>query len=254
MLGSSIRVATVFGIPIKLDLSLLILAVMLLVRYGPVYGVAYGVFATLALLVSIVLHELGHSLVGMAFGCRVREITLMFLGGQAALDRIPRRPWQEFLMALAGPAVSVALGIGGLLAAPLARGLAGETGVHFLAWQVGYLNLALFVFNLLPAFPMDGGRVFRAVLAQALGRLRATYIAMLVGRGVAILMGAYAVWASEYLLLAIALFVFFAAGQEYRGVQIEEGYRRRGERPPWEPPPPPDDVYVGPPPYGRDRR
>jgi hypothetical protein len=71
---------------------------------------------------------------------------------------------------------------------------------------------------------------------------------------VAILMGAYAVWASEYLLLAIALFVFFAAGQEYRGVQIEEGYRWRGERSPWEPPPPPDDVYVGPPPYGRDRR
>ena len=108
MIKSSYQLCRVFGIPIYLDISLIILMFLMVSNYGdPLYGIAAGV----VLLVSITLHELGHSLVSMAFGCRVRDITLMMLGGCATLMSMPRKAWQEFLVALAGPLVSLALAL-----------------------------------------------------------------------------------------------------------------------------------------------
>lgn len=245
MFANSYTIARVFGIPIKLDLSLIILAIWMWLDFGW----ARGSFAAVALLLSIVLHELGHSLVGMQMGCRIREITLLLLGGRAVLDRMPRKPWQEMVMALAGPVVSAALGVGGLLALPALSAAAGDKIAGWVLWHVAYLNLALCIFNLLPAFPMDGGRVLRAVLAHPLGLVRATRIAMYVGRVIAVLMGFYALWPTNhnYLLLLVAFFVFTASGQEYRLVLYEAA------RNPWSGGGPHDEaVVVSPPPYRRD--
>lgn len=246
MLNSSYTIGRIFGIPIKLDISLIILAIWMWWDYGW----ERGAFAAAALLLSIVLHELGHSLVGMQMGCRVREITLLLLGGRAVLEHMPRKPWQELLMALAGPAVSAVLGVGSLLALPYIKVSFGALMAHYVLWHLAYLNLALCIFNLLPAFPMDGGRVLRALLAHPLGLVRATRIAMYVGRGIAILMALVALWPPHnYLLLLIAFFVFSASGQEYRMVLYEAGQANGFGR---DYAPPEDRIVVSPPPYRRD--
>jgi Zn-dependent protease len=265
MLKSSYQLCTLFGIPIKLDFSLIILMFLLVTNYGsPLYGIAAG----LALLVSITLHELGHSLVAMAFGCRVRDITLMMMGGCASLLSIPRKAWQEFLMAAAGPAVSFVLAAAGLLAPRFLPGLRGTLGA-FVYYQIGGLNLLLFTFNLLPAFPMDGGRILRAFLQQFfMTRVRATWIASRIGRFVAILMGVSVLYylftrnAQGFMLirLLIAYYIYQSAEREYRMVLMEEGAARPGPFAGFPffggastRTPPPDDgkAVVSPPPYVR---
>lgn len=269
MLKSSYRLCTLFGIPIQLDLSLIVLLFLLISNYNdPLYGLAAG----LALLVSVTLHELGHSLTAMAFGCRVRDITLMMLGGCATLLSMPRKAWQEFLMAAAGPAVSLLLALAGLLlpGAHLSEGTLTFKGPpdKFVFLQIGVLNAALFVFNLLPAFPMDGGRILRALLQQFLmTRVKATWVASRIGRFIALLMGFsvfFSMWTDTFesfmlIRLLIAYTIYQSAEREYRMVLMEES-AARGTRPfggfPFfraAPPPPPDDgkAVVSPPPYAR---
>jgi len=248
MFNNGYTIGRVFGIPIKLDISLIILVIWMWWDYG----MERGAFAAAALLLSIVLHELGHSLVGMQMGCRVREITLLLLGGRAVLEHMPRKPWQEFLMALAGPAVSAALAVGSWLALPAIRASMGAKIADYTLWHVSVLNAVLCVFNLLPAFPMDGGRVLRAMLAHPLGLVRATRIAMYVGRVIAVLMALAALWPphSNYLLLLVALFVFSASGQEYRLVLYEAGHTTWPGKGGYASPD--DEVVVSPPPYRRD--
>ena len=264
MLKSSYQLCTLFGIPIKLDISLLVLMFLMITNYGdPFYGIAAGV----ALLLSITLHELGHSLVAMAFGCRVRDITLMMLGGCATLLSMPRKAWQEFLVAIAGPAVSLVLAILGLwlpLNLPTLKGTPGT----FLYYQVGWLNLALFIFNLLPAFPMDGGRILRSFLQQFfMTRVKATWVASRIGRFIAILMGftvLYSFFAHKFegymmIRLLIAFYIYQSAEREYRMVLMEEGAARRNPFAGFPffgsttNTPPPDDgkAVVSPPPYAR---
>jgi Zn-dependent protease len=151
MIKTTYHLFTVFGIPVKADLSLFILAIILVQSYNdPVYGIAFGVF----LLLSVLLHELGHSLVAMAFGCRVKDITLMMMGGCASMLSMPRKAWQEFLMAFAGPLVSLALAIAGFGVSD------GHIDRHLniyckpgffyeFVMRVGVLNAILFVFNLM---------------------------------------------------------------------------------------------------------
>lgn len=254
---TSLQIAKIWGIPIKLDMSLIILVVLVISNYGFTLGppVALGI------LLSIILHELGHSVVAILYGCRVRQITLMFTGGAAQMERIPRKPLAEFLMAAAGPFVSLLIGISCFLIdpyVPLARyeNLAGKTIV---GW-IGIVNLTLLVFNLLPAFPMDGGRIFRAMLTPFLGRVRATGVAARVGQGFAVFMGLSGIVgcgvipSGSWLLVAIAFFIFIAAGSEYRMVRMEEA-RRRGSAfpPPWPPQESSDSdedrVIISPPPW-----
>ena len=188
---------TLFGIPVRANLSVGLLVLYLFTSVG---DVALGLFLAVALLVSIVFHELAHSVVAMAFGGRVRDITLQLMGGCAAITRMPPKPWQECLMAVAGPVCSLLLaGIAWLLAVTLTTEQA--IGYDILGRVVtvmqpnvwlavaALLNLGLACFNLVPAFPMDGGRVLRSLLQTAGGmtKVRATEIAVAVGRGFAVL-------------------------------------------------------------------
>ena len=222
MFRTSYRIATVWGIPIKVHISLILLVLLFARDFGLFNGTLLGI----GLAVSIVLHELGHSFVALRKGCRVREITLMFMGGAAQMERIPTKPRDEFIMAMAGPLVSLFLGIvglwgGGLL--PLPWLIYEWNIVQFL----GAINLVLVCFNLLPAFPMDGGRVFRAMLTPKFGRLRATFIAARLGKIMAVLFGIVGLANMNLILIFIAFFIFAIAGNEYRMVQMQEAAKQR---------------------------
>ncbi len=284
MLKSSYRLGTLFGIPVYLDLSLIILAAYMVQAYGSLHE---GVAAGLLLLVSITLHEFGHSLTARAFGCHVRDITLMVTGGRATLSHLPRRPWQELLVAAAGPAVSLLLGLAGVLGPLFLRAarLLPEAPAAFLTYALGVMNLVLFGFNLLPAFPMDGGRILRALLQLRMSRVRATWIASRIGRLLAGLMIFFAlcnifripvpkpplpglagnlIWwflsSGTFLKLLLGWMLFNAAEREYRQVLQEEGGGRQGPFAGFpffgrtsSRTPPPDDgrAVVSPPPYAR---
>jgi Zn-dependent protease len=283
MIKSSYQLCKLFGIPIKLDISLIILLFLFIRGYdNPVYGLAAGIL----LLVSITLHELGHSLTSIAFGCRVHDITLMIIGGRATLESMPRKYWQEFLVAIAGPAVSLALGLTGIFA-PFyfhRAGLATPQMANFLMESVGFLNLALFGFNLLPAFPMDGGRILRSALQIRMSKLRATWVASRIGRVLAVIMIVCAlcnilginlpkppvqgvagelIWhflsGGTFIKFLIGLMIYSAADREYRMVMMEEGAARKNPFAGFPffgsstRTPPPDDgqAVVSPPPYSR---
>jgi Zn-dependent protease/CBS domain-containing protein len=225
------KIATVAGIPVRIHATFLLLLVFLFgsrVAGGqsPAHA-AEGVGLIVAVFACVVLHEFGHALTARRYGVRTRDITLLPIGGVARLERIPEKPSQEIAVALAGPAVNVAIsaclgvvlflhyGIRGMGHAPL---LAGD----FLA-QLLAINVFLAVFNLIPAFPMDGGRVLRALLATRLDYLRATQIAANIGQGIALLFGlAGIVW--NPMLLFIALFVFIGAGQEAATVRLRSAF------------------------------
>jgi Zn-dependent protease/CBS domain-containing protein len=188
-------------------------------------GAAFGILLTLALFACVALHELGHSLMARAFGVGTRRILLLPIGGVAELTQPLRRPREELLVALAGPAVNVVIagGLSALLGLKSAFGLLDPRGVleamegpsvtTFLGWLLG-ANVTLVLFNLIPAFPMDGGRVLRAILSWRLGHARATGIAARVGQGFAVLFAITAVVTGELMLGVLAVFLYFAAGQE----------------------------------------
>ena len=267
MFKSSYRICTVSGIPINVDISLLVM-LFIVVRHfnSPVFGIAMGV----GLALSIVLHELGHSLVAQAFGCKVRDITLMMLGGCATIVNMPRKAWQEILMAAVGPAVSAVLAAIGIA---VYNGLIPVPGRFSgtLIVELGWWNLGILLFNLLPAFPLDGGRILRAFLQQFfMTRVRATWVASRLGRFFAILLVLSVVCSflsgqvQDYMLirLLIAYMIYQSAEQEYRAILAEEGgpQRRRGPfggfpffgRTSTRTPPPDDGkAIVSPPPYER---
>ena len=183
---------------------------------------AEGVALMLTLFSCIVLHELGHALMARRFGIATKDITLLPIGGMARLERMPERPAHEFLVALAGPAVTVVIAVTlfawlrlsgdwrPLDAMSLARGAFVE--------QVMVANVVLLLFNLLPAFPMDGGRVLRAVLATRTDYVSATVRAASIGQGIAFLLALFGLFSNLFLVI-VALFVWMAAGEEAAAVQ-----------------------------------
>jgi Zn-dependent protease/predicted transcriptional regulator len=205
---------------------LFLLAWLAIVYYregGTAAAAIGGVIFTLALFGSVVLHELGHALVARRFGVPTRDITLLPIGGVARLEYIPDKPKQELAIALAGPAVTLAIAVvlGGLLliaGVPLissaATGRAGSSvSASMFLVQLMWVNVSLLVFNLLPAFPMDGGRVLRAALALRGDYARATETASRVGRAFALLFGIIGLMYNPILVL-IALFVWLGAAAE----------------------------------------
>ncbi len=215
--GGSIRLFDLFGIPVRVHFTFLFLVVW----FG-VYTASRGEPATMPflvfglLLLSVVLHELGHALVARRFGIATREIVLYPIGGIARLDSMPSGQ-AELLIAAAGPLVNLVLGlllVLGIAAAGVPWSLSGELSAT-LPWTAT-ANFALFVFNLLPAFPMDGGRILRAFLSLIVGEEKATVFATRLGQGLAVVMALVAVFgpARNLVLLLIALFVFFGASQE----------------------------------------
>ena len=226
------RIGRLGGIDLRVHATFLILlAWMALVYYrssGTAVGAARGVLFTLALFASVVLHEFGHAAAGRRVGVPTRDITLLPIGGVARLEYIPRNPKHELGIALAGPAITVAIALVlgvvlWLLHAPLA--MTGDAvvtgdGAGFLA-QLMWVNVYLLVFNLLPAFPMDGGRVLRAALAMRTGYLRATEVAARVGRAFALVFGIVGIFYNPFLVL-IALFVWLGAAAESSASQEHE--------------------------------
>lgn len=216
----SIRVGRLFGIPIDVHVTFVLLLAWIalgpLVAGAPIEkGLASAAFTVLVFGI-VVLHELGHALVARRFGCATRRILLLPIGGIASIARPPTRPREEILVAIAGPAVNVALAalVGAYLR--LRHGSLGLDQVlesDALGARLFWTNVGLAAFNLLPAFPMDGGRVLRASLAVLVDRARATELAAWIGRGVAVLLGVLGL-VFQPMLALVALFVWSAGRAE----------------------------------------
>ena len=223
------RFARVSGIDLRVHLSFLLVILLGALQWGGlgVRGAIFGIVLTLLTFASVTLHELGHSLVAQAFGIPVKDITLYPIGGVARLGRRPQTPGQEFLIALAGPAVNVVLG-SSLYA--LGISLYSQDVLHdavinarteqptmvTLFAMLVLSNAVLAIFNMVPALPMDGGRVFRAVLSWFVGPDRATNISAILARVLAVGLLSVGVFStpSNPMLVIIAMFVFVGAGQE----------------------------------------
>ncbi|HEY3320699.1 MAG TPA: site-2 protease family protein [Planctomycetota bacterium] len=228
------HVGQLAGIDIYIHSTFLLLLIWLVAVYAQhgstVTETIVGVSFVMVLFACVVLHELGHALTARRFGVQTRDITLLPIGGVARLERIPQVPIQELLVAIAGPAVNIA--IAGVLwivlffsgFEPTAfDGLFVSSGLGAI-YDLMQLNIVLAVFNLLPAFPMDGGRVLRALLAMKVPRLKATRIASLLGEGMAIVFGliGFGIFGPpQPVLLFIALFVYMGASQEYKATRWE---------------------------------
>ena len=216
----AVRIATVAGIPIRLHFTFLLF--LLWIGFSGRHGFSVlSILFVVTIFACVVLHELGHSLVSQRFGIPVGSITLYPIGGVALIEKRPK-PRQEFWIAVAGPAVNVVIAAilwGALTAQGRAVDIAhlagfGRVGPTGFAEGILRLNIMLVLFNLIPAFPMDGGRVLRAVLAMNMPPAQATRIAAGVGQFIAVAAGLLALISGQFWYLLIAFFVYTGAGQE----------------------------------------
>ena len=221
----TITIGRVAGTEIKVHLTFLILVAfwgMAGYQQGELTGAVAACLMLFALFACVLLHEFGHILMARRFGVRTPDVILLPIGGVARLERIPDEPKQELLIALAGPAVTLAIVL--IVYALLALGgeapRFGELDPDgpFLETLMR-VNFYLLVFNLFPAFPMDGGRVLRALLASRIGLAAGTRIAARFGQASAVVAGLYALSAGEPLLALVSLFVFLGAGAEAAAVE-----------------------------------
>jgi len=261
MLQQRYKIFEAFGIPIYVNLSFIILLAIFVMDFG---SFTFGIAAALTLAISVTAHELGHALTAGAFGYRTQSITLSLLGGCAALIALPRKAWQEFLTAIAGPLVSLVLAIIGvfLFSAVLdigigegfrkmadyafGQGVVVSRNVNVWAMEttatLTVMNMMLCCFNLMPGFPLDGGRVFRSVMCNFVSRARATYIAMVTGRVFAVLFAMYSLFfAGGWMVidLLIAWMIWQEGYREYLVAQQEErlegwDFRAKVSPPPYE--------------------
>jgi len=232
-MGWSWKVARVAGIEVRIHATFF----LILLFYGWVFysagglmAVATGLLFVLALFFCVLLHEFGHAFTARAFGIRTPDITLLPIGGVARLERMPRSPMQELAIAVGGPAVNVAIAIALL---PFVLGTFGADDFTNLdRAQGGFLpklfavNLLLVGFNMIPAFPMDGGRVLRALLAMAMRHSTATLIAARVGQAIAVVFAIAGLNGNPFLFF-IALFVFMGAQQELQASRFMESVGSR---------------------------
>ena len=239
----SIKLANIAGISINVHITFLILMVVFL---G--FGLEWLILLA-GIFFFVTLHELAHSLVAQKFGIKVKEITLLPIGGVASMTKIPEKPYQEFFISLAGPAFNIAVVV--IFFVPLylvlgQRELLGTLDYmlyYFLRFHimppslqllgqpsimahVYWINLILAVFNLIPAFPMDGGRVLRAMLAQRMNYQRATRIAVNFGHIFALIFGYLGFVRMNFWWIAIAIFIYMAASSEELQVDIKTTLKR----------------------------
>ncbi len=215
----SYPIAKVSGIVLKVHVTFLALLAFVGWTYyqsGGTEAALFGLAFVSLLFVCVLLHEFGHAFAARAFGIRTPDITLLPIGGVARLERMPEHPRQELIVALAGPAVNVVIALGLWLALGLSVGSGDLTtfgAQRDLAVQLLQVNVVLIVFNLIPAFPMDGGRVLRALLAMRFSHTKATVIAARVGQVMAALFVVAGFFGNPFLVF-IGIFVFSGAQAE----------------------------------------
>jgi|RhiMetdeSRZDD1v2_1073273.scaffolds.fasta_scaffold11858_7 Zn-dependent protease len=227
-MGWSIKLFDVGGTAVRIHVTFFLLLAWIAAihwsRGGPAEA-ADGVIFIIALFVCVVLHEFGHVYAARRYGIATSDVTLLPIGGVASLERMPEKPGQEIVVALAGPAVNlvIALVLILLLGArfDLSQMAQLEQAQSTLTGRIAAANVMLLVFNLIPAFPMDGGRVLRALLAVGLGYTRATRVAAGIGQALAILFGFLGLLGNPLLVL-IAVFIFLAASGEAGYVQARD--------------------------------
>ena len=228
----SISLGRVAGTELRIHLTFFLLLAWFAIAAGSRGGQAAAIDAIvfiLAVFACVVAHEYGHALMARTFGIGTRSITLLPIGGVASIERMPEKPGQELLVALAGPAVNVviALLLFGVFGASMS---AGGMTVDVLDQKVDFvtrlavINVMLVLFNLIPAFPMDGGRVLRALLSFGMNRGQATRIAASIGQAFAFGLGFLGLFGNP-MLIFIALFVFLAASQESYAVELGEAIK-----------------------------
>lgn len=274
MFPSRLKLCELFGIPLYVDITFLFLLALFVISDG---NFITGILTALLLAVSVIAHEFGHSLTARAFGYETRDITISLIGGCASLISLPRKAYQEFLTALAGPLVSFALSGLGILAIWFLAEI-GSLGDVFLfitqcvlnsfgisckfegeiafasetsfdlanyAVYIAIMNACLGVFNLLPGFPLDGGRIFRSLMRAFMSRPKATYVAMIVGRVVAIGIALSGLWRLlhgrnwGFVTLLIAWMIWREGYREYQLACAESAWSYDDFR-----------ARVSPPPYG----
>lgn len=239
-MGTAATLFKLFGIEVRVHWSFVLILAYGAFAYSsgasdPIIGALYGVLIIVLLFVCVTLHEFGHALVAKYFKVNVPHITLLPIGGVASLERMPDKPLQEFFIAIAGPLVNFVISallfpllllsqrmqgqsfslnnIGDLLNQMQSPGLA-----NLLIYLV-VTNLGLGIFNLLPAFPMDGGRILRALLAMGMSYVDATRIAVFVGRMMAALFALWGILNGNVFLLLIAFFIYVGGGSEREAVE-----------------------------------
>ena len=218
------KLGRIAGIEVSLHWTLLLL-VAIVALGAPAGGALWQVTLVTALFGCVLLHELGHALAARQFGIGTHGITLLLFGGIATLERMPRRPLQELWIALAGPLVNVVIaGTLLMLMGPIsdiaATGLI-STNVTVWVQHLMIANIGLVMFNMLPAFPMDGGRVLRAVMAFQLPYLKATQLAATIGKVVAFGLALMGLISGQCMLIIVAAFVVIAGSAETRLVAAE---------------------------------
>ena len=234
----SLTLGTVLGIKIRIHVTFLLIILWAGYNWGILLrrgwsGALYGIALTVTIFLCVVLHELAHSLVATLCGVRVREIELSPIGGLAKMDSMPKKAYQEFVMALVGPLVNliIAVPLGGLVLLLIGSRSIRSIG-HLIyvmtvpSWKGFILNLfatnvLLAIFNLLPAFPMDGGRLLRSALSWGIGHRQATRWAARVGQGLAAIMAVAGLLTGNLILVLIGLFVFVGAQQEERLTELQ---------------------------------
>lgn len=240
----SLTIGRIQGIDIRLHPSFFLIALWVVYHWGfrQGYGLAgtlYGLILVLSIFFLVLLHELGHSMMAHEYGLQVRDITLVPFGGIARIEQMPSRPRAEAMISVAGPLVNFGIALL-ILPVLLMVGLAGgsDSIQDFARFGLGdisltgflfYLllaNLTLAIFNLLPAFPMDGGRILRAGVTPLVGRQSATTVAVGIGISLGVLIGILALISGEYLIVLVMGFVIVAALAEGRAVRLEESLRR----------------------------
>jgi Zn-dependent protease/CBS domain-containing protein len=233
----SIKLIRIRGIDIKVHLTFVLILIWAAYRWGVglragTQGALFGITVILLLFACVTLHELAHSLTAIHYGAKVKDITLLPIGGISQMEKMPEKPSEEFKVSVIGPLTNIVIAAllffaalpfragGGLGTQPLGKILESADWSNLLPYLV-LSNVVLGIFNLLPAFPMDGGRVLRSLLAMRMDYLKATAWAVNIGQGMAWLLGLYGFIGGSWIMVIIAIFIYIGAGQEGRMVEIK---------------------------------
>jgi len=236
---TSIQIGKIMGIPIKLHITFLLILPVFAYSFSinpsyfgfsdvkpAIFRYTLSSLAAISLFVCVLLHELGHSYVAKKHGTNIQSITLFLFGGVSSMEEIPRNPKTELKMAVAGPAVSLLIGSTLIIIYEFLKTgssyFPGEPVLRFI-YLVGFINIILCIFNLIPAFPMDGGRVLRAWFAERMSYIKATKAAAGIGKMFAILMGVFGfltVSIGGFWFMLIAFFIYIGASEEEKSTEV----------------------------------